>query len=121
MKPWTRQCSYRCWKRRHGNPPDRVEDDKSTREQATLFRSEPQTGFTNGRLTKEQKQESINYWQEVAKAINEVVAEARHNPETARSLFALTALWAAARPRDPGALARRDCQGRYSAGIPVAL
>ena len=58
-------------------------------EQAKLFWSEPQTEFTNGLPTRERKQESINVWQEAIKAINKAVADARHNPETARSLFAL--------------------------------
>nr|WP_276515116.1 TniQ family protein [Citrobacter freundii] len=60
-------------------------------EQAALFLPEPQTGFTNGLSAKEPKQEPVNYWQEMIKAINEAVAEARHNPETARFLFALAA------------------------------
>lgn len=58
-------------------------------EQADLFLPEPQTGFTNGLPADERKKEPINYWQEAVKAINEVVAEAKHNPETARSLFTL--------------------------------
>jgi hypothetical protein len=58
-------------------------------EQAELFLPEPQTGFTNGLPANERKQEPINSWQEALKAISEAVAEARHNPETAGSLFAL--------------------------------
>ena len=58
-------------------------------ESAELFLPEPQTGFTNGLPPVERKKEPVNYWQEAVKAINEAVAEARHNPETARSLFAL--------------------------------
>ncbi|MGO1500350.1 MAG: TniQ family protein [Marinobacter sp.] len=71
--------------------------------QAKLFWSEPRTGFTNGLPAKKQKQESINHWQRTIKAINEAVAEARYNPETARSLFALAAN---GRRRDPESLER---------------
>ena len=60
-------------------------------EQAGLFLPEPQTGFTNGLSADERKNAPIDYWQEAFKAIKEAVAEARHNPETARSLFALAA------------------------------
>mgnify|MGYP005846258007 CR=1 FL=1 len=69
-------------------------------ELATLFLSEPQTGFTNGLPVDKQKQEPINHWQEAIKAINEAVAVARHNPETAQSLFALASYGR----RDPAAL-----------------
>ncbi|MNE69071.1 TniQ [compost metagenome] len=48
----------------------------------------------------ERKQEPVNYWQEAVNAINEAVAEARHNRETARSLFAL----ASYERRDPASL-----------------
>jgi hypothetical protein len=72
-------------------------------EQAKLFWSEPRTGFTNGLPAKEQKQEPINHWQRTIEAINEAVAEARYNPETARSLFALAAN---GRRRDPESLER---------------
>ncbi len=72
-------------------------------EQAKLFWSEPQTEFTNGLPTRERKQESINVWQEAIKAINKAVADARHNPETARSLFALAAN---GRRHDPESLER---------------
>ncbi|MCB8748983.1 TniQ family protein [Rhodoferax sp. U2-2l] len=58
-------------------------------EHAKLFWSEPHTGFTNGLPAKERKPEPVNHWQEALKAINEAIADARHNPETARSLFAL--------------------------------
>jgi hypothetical protein len=71
-------------------------------EQAALFRTEPQTGFTNGLPAKERKQEPVNYWQEAVKAINDAVAEARHNPETARSLFAVASFGR----RDPESLER---------------
>ena len=69
-------------------------------ELATLLLSEPQTGFTNGLPAKERKQEPVNYWQEAVKAINEAVVEARHNPETAHTLFALASYGR----RDPVAL-----------------
>lgn len=58
-------------------------------EQAVLFLPEPQTGFTNGLPAVERKRDPINYWQQAVKAIDEAIIEARHNPETARSLFAL--------------------------------
>lgn len=58
-------------------------------ELAELFLPELQTGLTNGLPAVERKQEPINYWQEALKVFNEAIAEARHNPETARSLFAL--------------------------------
>ena len=60
-------------------------------EQATLFLPELNIGFTNGLTTAERKKEPVNHWQEAVKALNEAVAEARHNPERARSLFALFA------------------------------
>jgi hypothetical protein len=47
-------------------------------EQAALFRPEPNTGL----LTEDPANQLL-------KVINEAVAEARHNPEAARSLFAL--------------------------------
>lgn len=56
-------------------------------ELAKLFWQEPQTGFTNGLAAVERKQEPVNHWDEAIKAINEALAEARYNPETARSLF----------------------------------
>lgn len=71
-------------------------------EQATLFLSEPNTGFTNGLTTAEREKEPVNHWQEAVKALNEAVAEARHNPERARSLFALFAFGR----RDPESLER---------------
>jgi hypothetical protein len=71
-------------------------------EQAALFLTEPQTGFTHGLPAKERKQEPVNYWQEAVKAINDAVAEARHNPETARSLFAVASFGR----RDPESLER---------------
>ena len=71
-------------------------------EQAALFRSEPQTGFTNGLPFVDRKQEPINHWQQAVKAIDEAIVEARHNPETARSLFALAAYGR----RDPESLER---------------
>jgi hypothetical protein len=58
-------------------------------EHAPLFHAEPQTGFTNGLPEKKPKPEPVNHWQRAAQAINEAIIEARHNPETARSLFAL--------------------------------
>ena len=58
-------------------------------EQAELFLPEPQAGFTNGLPAGERKQEPVNYWQQAVKAIDEAIIEARHNPETARSLFVL--------------------------------
>lgn len=69
-------------------------------EQAALFLPEPQTGFTNGLPAKELKQEPVNYWQEAIKAINEAIAEAQYNRETARSLFALASYGR----RDPASL-----------------
>ena len=71
-------------------------------DQAALFVPEPQTGFTIGLPVNKQTQEPVNYWQEAVNAFNEAVAEARHNPDTARSLFAL-----ASRERsDPESLER---------------
>ena len=71
-------------------------------EQAALFLPEPQTSFTNGLPVDKRKQEPVNHWQEAVKAINEAVAEARHNPEAARSLFALVSFGR----RDPESLER---------------
>ena len=58
---------------------------------AGLFVRESQTGFTNGLPTNEQKKEPVNHWQELARVIEEALIEARHKPETARSLFRLAA------------------------------
>jgi len=71
-------------------------------ELAALFLAEPQTGFTNGLPAVKRKQEPVNYWQEAVKAINEAIAEARHNPETARSVFTLASFGR----RDPESLER---------------
>lgn len=56
-------------------------------EQAELFLREPQAWFTYDLPVDE---ENIAPWQKLFKAIQEAIAEARHNPEVARSLFALT-------------------------------
>ena len=58
-------------------------------EHAKLFWSEPQTGFTSGLPAKAPKPEPVDHWQRAIQAIDEAIIEARHNPETARSLFAL--------------------------------
>lgn len=58
-------------------------------EQAELFLPEPQAEFTNGLPADEQQKKLINHWQEAMRAINEAIVEARRDPETARSLFAL--------------------------------
>lgn len=69
-------------------------------EQAELFWPEPQTGFTSGLPAKEPKPEPVNHWQRAVQAIDEAIIEARHNPETARSLFALASYGR----RDPASL-----------------
>ena len=71
-------------------------------ERAALFLLEPQTGFTNGMPEKKRKPEPIDHWREAIKAFNEAIAEARHNRETARSLFALASYGR----RDPESLDR---------------
>ena len=82
-------------------------------EQAVLFQTEPHAGFTNGLSVKVPKPESVNYWQRAAQAIEEAIIEARYNPETARSLFAL----ASCGRRDPESLERlRDTFAKE--GIP---
>ena len=77
-----------------------VRDISPPGEQAKLFWSEPQTGFTSGLPTKTPKPEPINHWQRAVQAIDEAIIEARHNPETARSLFALASYGR----RDPASL-----------------
>jgi hypothetical protein len=57
-------------------------------EQAALFLPEQQAELTNGLPVVGRKKELVNYWQKTVTAINEAVAEARYNPEIARSLFA---------------------------------
>ena len=69
-------------------------------EHVPLFLAEPQTGFTNGLPEKKPKPEPVNHWQRAAQAIDEAIIEARHNPETARSLFALASYGR----RDPASL-----------------
>ena len=71
-------------------------------ELATLFRSEPQTEFTNGLPAVERKKEPVNYWQQALKAINDAIIEARHDSEIARSLFAMASFG----QRDPESLER---------------
>lgn len=71
-------------------------------EYAPLFLAEPLTGFTNGLPEKKPKPEPVNHWLRAAQAINEAIIEARHNPETARSLFALASYGR----RDPESLER---------------
>lgn len=56
---------------------------------AGLFVQEPQREFTNGLPVRAGSEEPVNYWRKAAEAIEEAVLEARHNPETARSLFRL--------------------------------
>lgn len=83
-------------------------------EHAVLFLSEPQSGFTNGLPAQAREQEPVNRWQEAVRAINEAFEEARHNPETARSLFAVASIgW-----RDPESLERVRLSFAQ-AGIPL--
>ncbi len=77
-----------------------VRDISPPGEQAKLFWPEPQTGFTSGLPTKAPKPERINHWQRAVQAIDEAIIEARYNPETARSLFALASYGR----RDPASL-----------------
>ena len=58
-------------------------------DQAELFLPKPQIGFLNNRPADKQDIESIDPWQKMVKAIQEEIAKAKHNPEVARSLFAL--------------------------------
>lgn len=71
-------------------------------EQAMLFWPESQAGFNSGLPVKERQQKPIHNWKEMVRAINEAFTEARYNPETARSLFALAAYG----KRDPDSLER---------------
>src|SRR5690606_37959705 len=71
-------------------------------DQANLFMPEPQTGFTTGISVVHKNIEPAGHWKEAIEAINEAVVDARHNPETARSLFALASYG----QRDPESLAR---------------
>jgi len=71
-------------------------------ELGALFLSEPHTGFTNGLPEKKRKPEPVDHWREAVKALNEAIAEARHNCETARSLFTLASYGR----RDPESLDR---------------
>lgn len=66
---------------------------------AGLFLLEPKSEFTTGLQAGAAKQEPVNYWREAAKAIEEAMIEARHNPETARALFQLASYGR----RDPAA------------------
>lgn len=61
----------------------------ATGEFAGLFVQEPQREFTNGLPARVESEEPVNYWRKAAEAIEEAVLDARHNPETARSLFRL--------------------------------
>ncbi|TFI43807.1 hypothetical protein E4O93_21425 [Diaphorobacter sp. DS2] len=77
-----------------------VRDISPPGEHAKLFWSEPQTGFTSGLPAKAPKPEPVDHWQRAIQAIDEAIIEARHNPETARSLFALASYGR----RDPASL-----------------
>ena len=77
-----------------------VRDISPPGEHAKLFWSEPQTGFTSGLPAKAPKPEPVDHWQRAIRAIDEAIIEARHNPETARSLFALASYGR----RDPASL-----------------
>ena len=74
-----------------------VRDISPPGEHAKLFWSEPQTRFTSGLPAKAPKPEPVDHWQRVIQAIDEAIIEARHNPETARSLFALAFMVGATR------------------------
>ena len=67
---------------------------------AGLFLPEPQRELTNGLQADAEKREPVNYWRDTAKALEEAILEARHNPETARSLFELASYGR----RDPASL-----------------
>ena len=56
---------------------------------AGLFLPEPHVEFTNGLQADARAKDPVNYWQKSAKAIEDAILEARHNPETARALFQL--------------------------------
>ncbi|HBU6379575.1 TPA: transposase, partial [Klebsiella variicola] len=71
-------------------------------ELAALFSLETQTGFTNGLSEKKRNPEPVDHWREAVKALDEAIAEARHNCETARSLFTLASYGR----RDPESLDR---------------
>ena len=58
-------------------------------EQAKLFLPEPKSESTNDLTTDSKLREPISCWQETVNMINETIDEARHDPATARSLFAL--------------------------------
>ncbi|WP_254888696.1 hypothetical protein [Salmonella enterica] len=75
---------------------------RSRGEQAELFMPEPQTGFTTGFPVVQKNIEPADHWKEAIEAINEAVVDARNNPETSRSLFALASYG----QRDPESLAR---------------
>ena len=69
-------------------------------EQSTLFLPEPMTRLTNDLSVDNRLERPTNHWQETFKVIDQTIAEARYNPDTARSLFAL----ASCGRRDPGQL-----------------
>ncbi|WP_110070786.1 TniQ family protein [Halomonas sp. A11-A] len=85
-------------------------------EQAALFLSALQSGATSGLLAKERQQEPMHDWKGMVRAINEAFTEARYNPETARSLFALAAYG----KRDPDSLERLRDEFAQE-GIPPAF
>ena len=77
-----------------------VRDISPPGEQAKLFWS----GKPGSPVACRRKRRSpaINHWQRAVQAIDEAIIEARHNPETARSLFALASYGR----RDPASLER---------------
>ncbi len=60
-------------------------------EQGELFLPEPQAGFTIGQPTLWYKKVQFTSLQKALRACDEAIAEARRNPETARSLFMIAA------------------------------
>jgi hypothetical protein len=58
-----------------------MRETKRHKQQATLFLPEPQTGFTDYFPVVERKKEPVNHWQELAKAMDKAIVEARHAPE----------------------------------------
>jgi len=97
-----------------------VRDISPPGEHAKLFWSEPQTGFTSGLSAKTPKPEPVDHWQRAIQAIDEAIIEARHDPETARSLFALASYGR----RDPASLEQLRAtfaKEGIPPGIPVTL
>jgi hypothetical protein len=88
MKPWPGSADADAGGGGHGHRADRVRALLPRREHAALFLAEPQTGSPVA-CREETEARTRQSLATGGPGHHEAIIEARHNPETARSLFAL--------------------------------